>query len=327
VSGGSDPAFADIEVASRRIRPYVEATPVAAAAALAGELGCGIEFKCEHLQQAGAFKSRGACNAVFALEAAVAARGVLTHSSGNHGAALARAAQLRAIPAWVVMPKGAPHVKRAAVAGYGGTVVECEPTLAAREATARELLASTGATLVHPYDDPLVIAGQGTAVLELARQIEAPQALLVPVGGGGLLSGSALAARALWPGTRVVGVEPLGADDASRSFHGGRLEPQGSPQTIADGLRGALSPRTLRLIRANVDDIVTVAEDTILAAMRMLYERLGLVVEPSGAVPFAAVLEGKVTGTRLAIVLSGGNVDRAAYPWLPPAAGPAAPLR
>jgi threonine dehydratase len=311
-----DPGFADIELAARRIRPYVDTTPVVAADELSRALGGAVEFKCEHLQQAGAFKSRGACNAVFALDAASAARGVATHSSGNHGAALARAARLRGIPAYIVMPRGAPRIKREAVEGFGGTVVECEPTLAAREAAASALLAESGATFVHPYDDPDVIAGQGTVVLELAAQIARPDVVLVPVGGGGLLSGSALAARVLWPGTRVVGVEPKGADDAWRSFRSGRLEPQGTPRTIADGLRGALSERTLRLIRANVDDIVTVSEDSIVAAMRLLYERLKVVVEPSGAVPVAALLEGSVAGGRIAVVLSGGNVDRDTLPWL-----------
>ena len=316
MSAARDPEFADIEAAARRIRQYVATTAVVSATALTRELGGLIEFKCECQQQAGAFKSRGACNAVFALEPAAAAAGVATHSSGNHGAALARAAQLRGVPAYIVMPRGAAQIKRAAVAGFGGTLIECEPTLAAREAAAAAVVAETGAHFVHPYDNPDVIAGQGTVVLELAGQIARPDAVLVPVGGGGLLSGSALAARELWPGTRVIGVEPAGADDARRSFASGRLEPQVEARTIADGLRGALSPRTLRLIRAHVDDIVTVAESSILAAMQLLYERCGLVVEPSGAVPLAALLEGRARGARIAVVLSGGNVDREAFAWL-----------
>lgn len=311
----SDPEFADIEAAARRIAAYVRLTPVMAADGLGAAVRGHVEFKCECLQEAGAFKARGACNAVFGLGAAAAA-GVATHSSGNHGAALARAASLRGVRSWVVMPRGAPRVKREAVMGFGATVIECEPTLAAREAAAAEIVASSGARFVHPYDDPLVIAGQGTAVLELAAQIDQPELLLVPVGGGGLLAGSALAARQLWPGTRVVGVEPAGADDACRSFQSGRLEPQSAPRTIADGLRGALSARTLRLIRAHADAIVTVEEDAILAAMHLLNERLGLVVEPSGAVPLAALLDGRFGTARAAIVLSGGNLDRDAFPWV-----------
>ncbi|MBS0396929.1 MAG: pyridoxal-phosphate dependent enzyme, partial [Proteobacteria bacterium] len=245
----ADPDFDDIQAAARRIAPYVQRTPVLSAAELSRELGAAVEFKCENLQSAGAFKSRGACNAVFSLDDAAAAHGVATHSSGNHAAALARAARLRGIPAYIVMPRGAPRIKRAAVEGYGGRVRECEPTLAAREAAAAALVAETGATLVHPYDDPRVIAGQGTVLIELAAQTSPPDLLLLPVGGGGLLSGTALASRRLWPRTRVIGVEPAGADDAARSFRAGALQPPPEARTIADGLRGALSARTLRLAR------------------------------------------------------------------------------
>jgi threonine dehydratase len=210
------------------------------------------------------------------------------------------------------MPSNAPAVKKEAVLGYGGQVIECEPTLAAREAAAAALVARTGASLVHPYDDPWVIAGQGTATLEYADQAARPEVLLVPVGGGGLLSGSALAARTLWPGTRVVGVEPLGADDAARGFRAGRRQSAGTPVTIADGLRGELSERTFGLIRAHVDDIVTVREDSIRAAMLLVWRFLKVVIEPSAAVPVAALLEGRVTDASAGIVLSGGNVDFAA---------------
>jgi threonine dehydratase len=240
---------------------------------------------------------------------------VATHSSGNHAAALARAARLRGIPAYIVMPRGAPRIKRTAVDGYGGRVRECEPTLAAREAVAADLVAATGATLVHPYDDPLVIAGQGTIAIELAAQAAAPDAVLVPVGGGGLLGGMALGCRRLWPAARVIGAEPAGADDAYRSFTTGVLQPQGEPRTIADGLRGALSARTFRLARAHVDDIVTVTEDGIVAAMRLVFGLLKVVVEPSAAVPVAALLEGKLRAARVVVVLSGGNVDLDALPW------------
>jgi threonine dehydratase len=310
-----DPDFGDIEAAARRIEAYVQRTPVWASVELSRALGAGAEFKCENLQSAGAFKSRGACNAVFALDDASAAHGVATHSSGNHAAALSRAARLRGIPAYIVMPRGAPRIKRAAVEGFGGRIQECEPTLAAREAAAAELVGATGATLVHPYDDPYVIAGQGTIVVELVAQTAAPDVVLVPVGGGGLLSGTALASRRLWPRARVVGAEPAGADDAYRSFTSGVLQPQLAPQTIADGLRGALSARTLRLARAHVDEIVTVGEASIVAAMRLVFDLLKVVIEPSSAVPVAALLEGKVRAARVVVVLSGGNVDLDALPW------------
>jgi len=275
----------------------------------------GLMFKCENVQSVGAFKARGACNAVFSLPEDVACRGVVTHSSGNHAAALARAACLRGIPAYIVMPTGAPAIKRAAVRDWGGLITECEPTLAAREETAATLCAGTGGVLVHPYDDPAVIAGQGTALLEMADALDPPTVVLVPVGGGGLLAGTAIAARHRWPGVRVVGVEPAGADDAARSWSSGVLQPQLAPATIADGLRGALSARTLRIARQFVDDIVTVGEDSIIAAMRQIFDGLKLVVEPSGAVPLAAVLEGRVTGARIAMILTGGNVDLDRLPW------------
>ena len=319
-----DPVYADVVAAAARIAPHVRVTPLRRAAALSARLGVELELKCENLQETGAFKARGACSAVFALAAEVAARGVVTHSSGNHGAALARAARLRGIPASIVMPRGAARVKRAAVAAFGATIVDCEPTLAARAAAAAALVATSGATLVHPYDEPLVIAGQGTIALELAAATAAPDAVLVPVGGGGLLSGVALACRTLWPQVRVVGVEPQGADDAQRSLRSGVLQAQPDPRTIADGLRGALSARTLRLIAAHASDIVTVGEDSIVAAMRLVHELVGLVIEPSAAVPLAALLEGKVVGRRIVVVLSGGNVDPATLPWhdaVPPARG------
>lgn len=308
----TDPDFASIEMAARRIAPYVRRTPV-----LEGEGPlAGMLFKCENLQAVGAFKARGACNAVFSLPDDFAVRGVVTHSSGNHAAALARAARLRGIPAAIVMPRGAPAIKRAAVERWGGVVTECEPTLSSRESTAATLCAQSGATLVHPYDDPAVIAGQGTALLELADAVAPPDLLLVPVGGGGLLAGSAIVARERWPSTRIVGVEPDLADDGARSWRTGVLQPQRPPVTVADGLRGALSERTLRLARRHVDDMVTVSEDAIVSAMRLIFESLKVVVEPSGAVPLAAVLEGKVGARRTALLLSGGNVDLDHLPWL-----------
>lgn len=307
------PTFADVEAAARRIAPYVHRTPVLHSTELSRRLGLRVDFKCENFQKAGAFKSRGACNAVFSLADREAARGVATHSSGNHAAALARAAQLRGIPAYVVMPSNAPSVKRAAVEGYGGQVIECEPTLAAREAAAAEVVARTGAAFVHPYDDARVIAGQGTALLEVCDDGLRPDLVIAPVGGGGLMSGTALTARALLPGARVWGAEPAGADDAVRSLATGVLQPQTAPRTIADGLRTALSPLTFELLRRDVDGIAAVEEQSILDAMRLVWHYLKIVIEPSCAVPVAALLEKRVTGDRAVVILTGGNVDLDAF--------------
>jgi len=313
-----DVTYRDVEAAARRIAPHVHRTPVLSSEQLSRRLGGQIYFKCENFQKAGAFKSRGACNAVFRLDAGIAERGVATHSSGNHGAALARAARRRGIPAYVVMPRGAADVKRQAVAGYGATVIECEPTIQAREAAAAELVARTGATLIHPYDDPDVIAGQGTATLELAEAIAPPALVLAPVGGGGLLSGTAIVARHLWPGAKVLGAEPAGADDAARSIARGIRQHQSDPKTIADGLRGELSDRTFALIRTYVDRIVTVSEPAIVEGMRLVWQYLKIVIEPSAAVPVAALIEHPLltdAGAAL-VILSGGNVDLDALRWV-----------
>lgn len=314
------PTYADVEAAAARIAPYVHRTPVLHSTHLSALLGVETHFKCENFQKVGAFKARGACNAVYSLDAAVAARGVATHSSGNHAAAVARAAQLRSIPAWIVMPRTAPRVKRAAVVGYGGDVVDCEPTLAAREAAAEAIIARTGATFIHPYDDPRVIAGQGTALLEVIEDGHRPDLVLAPVGGGGLVSGTALVTRARLPGARMIAVEPAGADDAARSFASGVRQPQTDPRTIADGLRTELSPLTFELIRANVDEVETVSEAAIVEAMRAVWTFLKIVIEPSCAVPVAALLERKVTGRRAVVILTGGNVDLDALPWPAPRA-------
>jgi threonine dehydratase len=309
--------LADIRAAHVRIRDKVHRTPVLTSHRLDAQSGAKLFFKCENLQKVGAFKARGAANAVFSLTDAEAARGVVTHSSGNHAAALARAAQLRGIPAHIVMPSNAAKPKQAAVRGYGGLIVFCEPTLAAREATCARIMAETGAVLIHPYDDERVMAGQGTATIELLEEIPDLDLILAPVGGGGLLSGTAVAARGLKPGIRVIGVEPAQADDAARSFRAGQIL-SGQPDTIADGLRSMLGARTFPLIRSNVDDIVTVSEAGIVGAMRDLWETLKLVVEPSGAVAFAAITEKKISSPdqRVGIILSGGNVDLDALPWV-----------
>jgi threonine dehydratase len=310
--------MSDIAAAADRIASLVHRTPLIECDMLSESLGCRLWFKCENLQKGGAFKARGAHNAVFLLDADQAARGVITHSSGNHGAALALAARARGVSARVVVPATAPAVKKAAMARYGAAIVECEPTLEARETTVAAIQADTGAVLVHPYDDPAVIAGQGTVGLELSLQLdERPDVVLVPVGGGGLLAGVAVAVTSLWPGTEVIGVEPAGADDAFRSFHSGRWQPQTGPATIADGLLTSLGHRNFRLIRRLVDDLVTVTDEQIVEAMRLLWTGAKLVAEPSGAVALAAVLADRerFAGRSAVAVVSGGNVDLDRLPW------------
>src|ERR1035437_4950730 len=275
---------------------------------LAGAL---LFFKCENLQLSGSFKIRGATNAVLSLSETEAARGVVTHSSGNHGAALALAAKMCGIRAWVVMPRNAPKVKIRAVEAYGGEITFCAPTLAAREAAAAELLRSTGAVMIHPYDDDRVIAGQGTAALELLEEIPDLDVICAPVSGGGLLSGTAIAAKSLRPGIAVVGCEPANADDAARSLASGCIEAAATTVTIADGLRATLAPRTFAILRERVDRIALVAEDEILRSMRLLTEHLKCVVEPSGAVAASPALHRQigVEGLRIGIIVSGGNLD------------------
>lgn len=312
------PTLADVRRAAERIRPFARRTPVLTAASLDALFGARLFFKCENFQRVGAFKFRGACNAVQSLAEAEAACGVATHSSGNHGAALALAARLRGVPCTVVVPRNAPVVKRAAVAAYGADIVLCEPTLDARERALAEAVAESGQVVVHPYDDARVIAGQGTAALELVEDVPDLDVLLVPIGGGGLASGTALAVRGSSPETKVVAVEPLGADDAYRSFHSGERLPSVAPDTIADGLLTSLGVRNFELVRRHVDDIVRVSEEAIVRAMRLVWERMKVVVEPSGAVPLAALLDGALegrAGKRIGVVLSGGNVDLDRLPW------------
>jgi len=311
--------LASIREAAERIRPYIHRTPVLTSTQLDTRLKARVFLKCENLQVAGSFKARGAHNAVYSLADDVAARGVVTHSSGNHAGALARAAQRRGIPCSVVMPTNASAAKKAAVAAYGATIIECEPTLSAREAAAARVLAETQGTLVHPYDDCRVVAGQGTAALELLEDQPALDLLLAPVGGGGLLAGTAVAAKAVRPGIRVIGVEPALADDTFRSFHGPSRVTINSSATVADGLRGSIGERNLALLRQHVDDVVTVEEADIIAATRWVWERMKIVIEPSSAVPLAALLTGRVraTGLQAGIIISGGNIDLDALPWSP----------
>jgi len=306
-----------IEEARERIAGKVNATPVLTSSTLDGLTGARLYFKCETFQKGGAFKARGATNAVFALSESQARRGVATHSSGNHGAALARAAALRGIRAHVVMPDNTSQAKRAAVSRYGAEITWCAPTQAARENAVRQVLAATDATLVHPYDDLLVMAGQATVAVELLYAVPELDGLLCPVGGGGLISGSAVAARTLKPDIRVIGVEPAGADDAARSLRAGRIVPVEHPNTIADGLRATVGERPFAEIRRLVGEIITVSDEAIVRAMRQMWEVLKIVVEPSGAVPYAPLLDAPAAlrGRRIGIIVSGGNLDLDRLPW------------
>jgi threonine dehydratase len=305
------PTYADVEAAAARIAPHVHRTPVITSASLDRASGASLFFKCENLQRVGAFKMRGASNAVWSLTDEQAARGVVTHSSGNHGAALARAASQRGIPCHVVMPENAPRTKRKAVEELGAKVVACAPTIAAREETAARLLAETGAVLVHPYNDATVIAGQATAARELLEEVADLDLVVAPIGGGGLLSGTAIATAALRPAAAVWGAEPSGADDAQRSIAARRIVPVESPRTVADGLRATIGPLPLAILLAHGVRIATVDDDAILSAMRFFWERAKLVIEPSAAVPVAALLEGAIParGRRVGVILSGGNLD------------------
>jgi threonine dehydratase len=310
--------FADIEAAAARIAPFVLRTPVLTSPRLDELLGCEVFFKCENLQHVGAFKARGAHNAVFSLDPAQVTRGVVTHSSGNHGAALSLAARNRGVPAYIVMPSNAPKSKVEAVRYLGGEITFCEPTITAREAGAAAIIAECGATLVHPYDDPMVIAGQGTAALELLTEVPGLEAIVAPVGGGGLMSGTAVAARGINPTIRVWATEPQQADDAYRSWRSGVWTPGKPPNTIADGLRTTLGENGFIILRALLDDFTTVREDSIVAAMRLVWETLKVVIEPSSAVPVAALLEEglEASGRRVGVILTGGNVDLDHHlPW------------
>lgn len=311
------PDLAAIRAAHERIRPYVQRTPVLCSPALDAALGAQVWLKCENLQRVGAFKARGACNAVLSLEDAVAKRGVVTHSSGNHGAALAYAAQQRGIAAHVVMPDNAARIKVANVESLGATVHFSAATVPAREAVSAEVLRTTGGTLVHPYDDAAVIAGQGTATLELLAEVQDLDVVVAPVGGGGLLSGTAIAARGIKSGITVFGAEPANADDAARGFASGRVEPVASTSTIADGLRSSVAPRTLHAMRTHVSAIGTCSEAAIVTAMRLVWEKAKIVIEPSSAVVFAAMLEQTidVKGKRVGVIVTGGNVDLDRLPW------------
>jgi threonine dehydratase len=307
-----------IRRAHDRIRPSIHRTPVLTSERFNAASGASLFFKCENFQKVGAFKARGATNAVFALDDETARRGVATHSSGNHAAALSRAARLRGIAAHIVMPSNSSKVKVRAVEGYGGRIVFCEPNQQAREQTCARVIAETGATMIHPFENENVMAGQGTLAIELLEDAPDLDLILCPVGGGGVLSGVAVAAKSLRPKIKIIATEPAGADDAAQSFHEHRLVRQETKNTIADGLRTDLGAPNFALIERFVDDVVTVSDDAIVQAMRAIWETMKLVVEPSAAVGYAAILEKKVDSRakRVGIVLTGGNVDLDALPWM-----------
>lgn len=308
------PTMDDIRAAHDRIRPYIHRTPVMTCHSIDVMVGATVHFKCDNLQKVGAFKIRGATNAVFSLTEEEAGRGVVTHSSGNHAAALAQAARWRGIPSYIVMPEDAPQVKKDAVRGYGGQITFCRPTQADREACAARILAETGATFLHPYNDVRVIAGQGTGAVEFLEDVPKLDVLLTPVGGGGLLAGTLIAVKALWPRVRVIATEPERVDDAYRSWKAGRIVGNASTDTIADGLKTNLGELTFPIIHELVDDIIRVGEESILPALRVILERMKILVEPSSAVALAALLSGRldVKGQTVGIHLGGGNVDLAA---------------
>lgn len=311
------PTLHDIRTAAQRIKPYIHRTPVLTNESLDQQTGVQIYLKCENLQKVGAFKFRGACNAVFSLGEEEASRGVSTHSSGNHAQALALAARLRGIPAYIVMPRNAPKVKKEAVAGYGGLITFCEPTLEARESTLRKIAEETGSTVIHPYDDERVIAGQGTAALELLEDIDDLDVIITPIGGGGLISGTSIAASEIRKDIRVIAGEPEMADDAYRSVQVGEIIPSVNPKTVADGLLTSLGKITFPIIQERVERIITVSEPAIIESMKFVWERAKIVIEPSAAVAIGVLWERKIdlSGLKVAVILSGGNVDLEKLPW------------
>jgi len=311
------PDYSDIKNAHEIIRKYAHRTPVLTSSSINKIVGADLHFKCENFQKVGAFKFRGACNAVFSLSQMEMEMGVATHSSGNHAAALALAAKIRGIPAYIVMPETSPEIKKKAVAGYGAKITFCKPTLQARESTLAKVVEETGATEIHPYNNFYVIAGQGTAAKELIEDAGEFNIILAPLGGGGLLGGTALSTKHLLPQCKVIAAEPAGADDAFRSFRAGKLIPSVNPKTIADGLLTSLGERNFSIILDKVDDIVTVSEEKIVEAMRLIWERMKIIIEPSSAVPLAVILENKidVKNKKVGIILSGGNLDLGRLPF------------
>jgi threonine dehydratase len=321
------PSWEAILTAHARIAARIHRTPVLTSTSLNAMTGAQLFFKCENLQKTGSFKIRGASNAILSLTEQGVARGIVTQSSGNHGAAVACAAAWRGIPAWIVMPRNAPAVKAKAIEGYGGKVVFCEPTVTARKATCDHVQAETGAHLVHPYDDDRIIAGQATAAKELLEEVGDLDAVFAPVSGGGLLSGTCLGAKGIRADVRVFGCEPERADDAYRSLTTGTLQSQDSSDTIADGLRASLAPRTFAILRRQVERILLVSEEEIISAARLVWERMKIIIEPSSAVAIAPLLRPGVVASlnlpkpadgvapKLGVIFSGGNVDLSSLPW------------
>ncbi len=311
------PTAGQIRAAHELIKPYINHTQVLTSSTINRKYGCELFFKCENFQKVGAFKARGATNAVRSLPPDLLKKGVATHSSGNHAQALSWAAALAGATAHIVMPSDSSPVKIEAVKGYGGRITFCEPTLTSRETTLQKVIEETGAVEIHPYNDTRIIAGQATAALELTEEIPGLEIILAPVGGGGLLSGTALSAYYFAPPAQVIAAEPEQADDAFRSFVSGTLIPSVKPETIADGLRTSLGSLTFPIIRKHVNAIVTVSEESIVRAMMFIWERMKIIVEPSSAVPFAAIMENKINveGKRIGLIFSGGNVDLNNLPW------------
>jgi len=312
------PTYRDVEAAAARIAPHTHVTPVLTSSYFNGLTGADLHWKCENFQKAGAFKARGAANAVFGLTDAQAARGVATHSSGNHGLCLSYAAGRRGIPCTVVMPRTAPQAKKDAVRGYGGRVVECEPSTTSREAVFAQVVAETGAEFVHPYNDPRVIAGQATCSRELLAQVPGLDAVIAPIGGGGMVSGTCLTLSSIAPGIKIYAGEPEMADDAARSFRAGHIIADDAPETVADGLKVPLKDLTWHFVQAHVTDILTVSETEIVEAMKLVWKRMKIIIEPSCAVPVAAVLKNPdvFRGLKVGIIITGGNVDLDKLPWI-----------
>ena len=311
------PSFEDVKVAHERIRPHIHRTPVLTSTFINAMTGAELFFKCENFQKAAAFKVRGASNAVFGLDEETAKRGVATHSSGNHALSLSYAAGRRGIPCNVVMPRTAPQAKKDAVRGYGGVITECEPSTSSREATFAKIQEETGADFVHPYNDPRVIAGQATCSLELTEQVEGLDAVIAPIGGGGMISGTCLTLSNVAPGVAIYAAEPEQADDAYRSFKAGHIIADDAPNTVADGLKVPLKELTWHFVSRHVTDILTASEGEIVDAMRLIWGRMKIVIEPSSAVPLACILKNPETfrGRRVGVIVTGGNVDLDKLPW------------
>jgi threonine dehydratase len=311
------PTFDDVVAAHDRIRPYIHRTPVLTSTWFNELTGAELFFKCENFQKAGAFKVRGACNAVFGLPEDKLERGVATHSSGNHALSLSYAAGRRGIPCTVVMPRTAPEAKKAAVRGYGGRIVECEPSTSSREAVFEQVVAETGAEFVHPYNDLRVITGQATCSRELMEQVDGIEGIVAPIGGGGMISGTCLTVSSTAPGVKIYAAEPLNADDAARSFRAGHIIADDAPVTVADGLKVPLKENTWHYVSNHVTDILTATEDEIIAAMKLTWERMKIVIEPSCAVPLAVILKNPdvFAGKRIGVIITGGNVDMDKLPW------------